>query len=234
MVSNAPIQVGMTDLFAGKSKIMVKQEFAALECCGCEARNRYRISEPNGEEEGPNIFLYIDEDSNCVERICCSVNRSLTLNVHLGATKDGPVVQSMHKPFSCQGCCCLRPSFTVYAGPEGSNLIGTIEDPCRCCMMDQQVYDRDHKLLFTTYGSICQCGICCPCCASVDFDVLKDGIKAASISKRPMTLCECLQKTNRFIVDFDQIDDFTEKRMLLAAAMLADLEYFEQQKNNDN
>mmetsp|Transcript_75790 Transcript_75790/g.222238 ORF Transcript_75790/g.222238 Transcript_75790/m.222238 type:complete len:240 (+) Transcript_75790:67-786(+) len=236
-VTNAPVQVVMpgNDLFNELPKILIKQEFAAMEMCGCEARNRYRISQPiNDDQEGPNIFLYIDEDSACLERICCSVNRSLTLNVHHGATKDGPVVQAMHKPFHCQGCCFMRPRFEVFKGARGSEMIGRVEDPCRCCEMDQQVFDKEDKLLFTTQGGVCQAGMCCPCCFSVDFDIKKDGVKAATISKRPMTCCEMCQRTNRFLVDFDQITDPNEKRMVLAAAMLIDLEYFEQNKNNDN
>jgi len=117
------------DIFNNASKVMVKQEFALLECFGCEAKNRYRVSIPNGEEEGQNIFLYINEESGCLERICCSTNRSLTLEVHQGATKDGPVVQAMHKPFHLQGCCFCRPNFTVFEGPQGGKEIGKVEDP---------------------------------------------------------------------------------------------------------
>lgn len=229
-MQEAPIQQSMGgDIFQGNQKIMVKQEFAVLEMCSCEAKNRYRVSVPNGEDEGPNIFLYIDEDSGCCERICCSKNRSLTLNVHQGSTKDGPVMMAMHKDFHLQGCCCCRPKFTLFDGPESSNQkIGYVEDPCRCCMMDQQILDANEKLVYTTYGSICQCGLCCPCCASVDFQVKKDGQDVGLISKRPMTLCECFQKTNRFIIDFPSDADATQKKMVFGAAMLADLEYFEQ------
>eukprot|EP00440_Ansanella_granifera_P016499 gb/GFBE01017927.1/.p1 GENE.gb/GFBE01017927.1/~~gb/GFBE01017927.1/.p1 ORF type:complete len:237 (+),score=68.25 gb/GFBE01017927.1/:1-711(+) len=233
---NAPEQVMMegADIFQGNQKIMVKQEFALLECFSCEAKNRYRVSVPNGEEEGPNVFLYVDEESGCCERICCSVNRSLTLNVHQGCTKDGPVVASMHKPFHLQGCCFCRPSFTVFAGPEGSKQIGQIEDPCRICVMDQQIKDEQGNLAYTTNGSICQMGMCCPCCASVDFDISKDGKKVGLISKRPMTIGECFKKTNRFTIDFPQGADATQKRLVFAAAMLLDLEYFEQNKNDNN
>lgn len=236
MAENAPGQQVMEgeDIFRQQAKIMVKQEFAAIECCGCEAKNRYRVSVPNGESEGPEVFLYVDEDSECCERICCSVNRSLTLNVHQGNTKDGKTVLSMRKPFHCQGCCCLRPKFDVMDGPSGAASIGTIEDPCRCCLMDQQVLDESGKLVYSTYGSICQLGICCPCCASVDFDIKKGEANVGKISKRPMTCGECLKKTNRFTIDFPGDAGAKEKKLIFAAAMLADLEYFEQNKNDNN
>jgi hypothetical protein len=232
----APIQqnMGTDDIFSGHPKIMVKQEFAALEMCSVEAKNRYRVSVPNGEDEG-NVFLYIDEDSACCERICCSVNRSLTLNVHKGSGKEGEVALAMHKPFHCQGCCCMRPSFTVYDGPKDSgSTIGQIEDPCRCCAMDQQIMNASGTLVYTTYGSICQLGLCCPCCAPVDFEVRKDGVDVGKISKRPMTCSECCMKTNRFTVEFPTDADANQKKLIFGAAMLVDLEYFEQNKNNKN
>jgi hypothetical protein len=231
----APEQMDMgADIFGGNEKIMVKQEFAILECFSCEAKNRYRVSVPNGEQEGTNIFLYVDEESGCLERICCSVNRSLTLNVHQGSTKDGATVMSMHKPFHCQGCCCCRPKFTVFSGPMASNnQIGEIDDPCRCCAMDQQIKDTSGKVVYSTYGSICQLGLCCPCCASVDFTIKKDGQDVGLISKRPMTCTECCQKTNRFTIDFPKDADNTQKQLVFGAAMLADLEYFEQNKNDN-
>jgi len=236
MVVGAPAQEEMinTDIFKGEAKIMVKQEFAMLECFGCEAKNRYRITVPNGEAEGADVFLYIAEESSCLQRLCCSVNRALTLNVYQGSDKTGAVVQSMHKPFHCQGCCCMRPHYEVYAGPEGTNPVGSVDDPCRCCKMDQQINDNKGTLLYTTEGSICQLGLCCPFCAPVNFDIKKEGQNVGLISKRPMTCCEMCQKTNRFTIDFPKDSSAVEKRLVFAAAMLADLEYFEQNKNNNN
>lgn len=210
-------------------RIMVKQEFAAGDLCGCEAKNRYRVSVPNGESEG-RTFLYVDEESQCVERLCCSVNRALTLTVHEGNSSWGAIAQKMKKPFHLQGCCFCRPSFEVQAG---LTKIGTIEDPFACCEMNQQIRDDRGALLYTTSGSVCQLGLCCPCVGSVDFQIKQAGAAVGSISKRPLTCEECIGKTNRFTVDFPAKASPNEKRLIFAAAMLADLEYFEQNKNNN-
>jgi len=216
------------DIFQGANRVLVKQEMVAIELCSIEAKQRYRISVPGpGNSEG-NVFLYITEESDCFERVCCSVNRSLKLKVHAGPNKEAPVVMTMTKPFSCQGCCFLRPNFTVY-GPGGEK-IGDIDDPCRCCVMDQQVMGPGSKLMFTTAGSICQAGICCPLCAGVEFDIKRDGRSVAGIEKMAMSAEECCLKTNRFMIKFNTVTDPKEKMMLLASAMLLDLEYFEQQK----
>lgn len=222
------------DLFKNSNKILIKQEWAAMETCGCEAKNRYRISVPQGETDEGDVFLYMDEESSCLERICCGPNRSLTLRLHEGKTKDDPIVQEMHKPFHCQGCCFMRPHFDVYAGKDGANKIGKIDDPFKCCQMDQQIYSKDDELLYTTQGSVCQLGMCCPVCFDVTFDILKNENKVGEIKKPPLNFTECCCATNRFLVDFQQIDDPEHRRMIFAAAMLLDLEYFEQQKGNND
>lgn len=221
----------MGDMFSNASQVMVTQEWAAVEMCGIEAKNRYRISVPmQGQKEGAT-FLYITEESQCLERVCCGPNRTLTLKVHEGNSKDGPVVMRMHKPFSCQACCFLRPTFKVY-GPGGmpNDQIGSIDDPCRCCYMDQRIFSKDGNVAFTTGGTMCQPGLCCPCCCGVDFNVTKNGSKVGSIEKIAQNLTEMCMKTNRFMIKFDKVQDNQERRLLLASAMLLDLEYFEQQK----
>lgn len=224
---------GVGDPLADKKTVLVKQEFAALECLGCEARNRYRVSVPtNDGKEGPQIFMYVTETSNCFERICCSVNRSLTLNLHSGPSKDHPIMMTMEKPFHLQHCCCCRPVFMV-KDAGGSNL-GTVEDPFRCCSIDQQIKDSAGQVKFRTGPtSICQLGIFCPCCADIDFPIYQnDGQRVGGVTKKALDCSEILLKTNRFVVDFDKIVDPADKRLVFAAAMLLDLEYFEQNKND--
>lgn len=238
-VIGAPLQQNMVDeqaaqdVFKGYNRIMIKQEWAAIELCDIEAKQRYRVSVPDGNKEGAP-FLYVTEESGCCERICCSTNRSLTLKLHNGPSKEHPVVQYMNKPFSIQNCCCCRPSFEVF-GPDRGTKIGNIEDPCRCCHMDQQIYDAAGSLIYTTNGSICQCGICCPLCADVTFEIRRKGGESVGTIKKLSLNCEdCCLKTNRFIIEYNGINQPNHKRMLFAAAMLLDLEYFEENKNNNN
>jgi len=210
------------DIFHGAARVYVKQEMAVVELCGIEAKQRYRISVPNGNKEGA-VFLYITEESDCVERICCGTNRSLKLRVHGGATKDGPVIMEMNKPF--QGWCCMRPSFSVSSSGQ---QIGEVDDPCRCCLVEQEVYGPNKNFIFKTAGTLCQTGIWCSMCAGVYFDVTKHGQKVAQIERLPMETEECCLMTNRFMIDFNSIQDPQERKMLLASAMLLDLAYFEE------
>jgi len=231
------------DLFNGAKRLFIQQEFAAIEMCSIEAKQRYRVSEATGDNKEGTPFLYITEESGCLERVCCSVNRTLTLQVHNGPTKEHPIALNFHKPFHLQGCCCCRPEFQVYGpdgvrenAPTGSPPMGTIKDPCRVCWMDQKVYGPggEADLKFNTEGSPWQCGLwCCPCCQGVEFKAKKGDAEVANVEKLPMDLMELCCNTNRFIVDFGSLTDNTEKKLLLASAMLLDLEYFEQNKNNN-
>jgi len=218
----------VTDIFPPNLKtLFIKQEMSAIELFGVEAKQKYRISDGSSGKEGPQTFLYISEDSNCAERICCGPNRSLKMKVHQGNSKEAPVIQTMDKNFSCG--CCIRPYFNVFDTASGA-MIGHIDDPCRCCLLDQQVSGASGSPLFTTVGSICQCGVFCPLCADVEFDIKKGDKKVAKITKKSLSLEDACMKTNRFTIDFDQLTEPLEKRMALASAMLLDLEYFEQQK----
>lgn len=166
-----------------------------------------------------------------MERLCCGPNRSLTLKVHQGNYKSGEPLMTMEKPFSLQQCCFLRPNFTVKDG--GGNELGKIEDPCRFCLMDQQVKDGSGNTLFTTKGTLFQCGICCPLCFDVNFEAEKENQWKASIRKLRPNCEEICLKTNRFIIDWEKVTDTKERKLLLASAMLLDLEYFEEHKNKD-
>merc|ERR1740123_1632548 len=111
----------------------------------------------------------------------------------------------MIKPFHIQGCCCcLRPSLDL---EDEEKKIGKIDDPWKCLVMDQQIKDAQGKPVFTTTGSIWQLGMCCPCCASVRFDVMRGTTREAGIERMALSCAEMCLKTNRFKIDFDKVTD---------------------------
>jgi len=210
----------------GAQKIFIKQEFELIEIFGIEAKQRYRISIPTQDNQEGQVFLYITEESACFQRFCCPNLRALKLKVHNGPSREGEVIQTMEMPFHCSGPCpFMRPSFTVQAG--GGQTIGSIDDPCHCCTMDQKVLGADGNEIFTVDGSSLQFGMCCPCCAPVTFAAKKGDREVGVIEKLPLDCGDVFKKTNRFIVDFGELKDPTERKLMLSSAMLLDLEYFE-------
>ena len=51
------------------------------------------------------------------------------------------------------------------------NFVGKVDDPFHCCTMDQTITDGEGTQIYGAAGSVCQPGMCCPCCGSVDFDI---------------------------------------------------------------
>ena len=172
--------------------------------------------------------MYIHEESECLERICCGPNRSLTLVVSQNH-RGGPELLRFKKPFHLQGCCFCRPSFDI-TNSQGTHL-GHIEDPCACCALDQRVFDAQNILKYKVYGSICQLGLCCPCCGDVVFSVKDmDGGPEGQIRKI-FTCGELCGLNNKFKVVYPPGAPQGDKALVLGATMLLHLQYFEQNKN---
>ena len=224
-----------------KHSVVITQEFAPVELFGLEGKNRYRVTASGPDPKDMNneaaSLFYIHEESNCCERIFCSVNRSLTLHVHEGGTRNGNVLFSMVKPFHLQGCiCCCRPTMEIYSG---GNRLGRVEDPFECevclsCKVNQNLYNETNDLIFTTYGTLCQPGWCCPCFCPITFNVKNHkGGSDGQIIKGYQNLIELCCQLNRFKVIFPPEATEQDKTLLIGASMLLDLEYFEQNKNQN-
>lgn len=241
--------MAMGDMFKGAQKIIVRQEFAPIELCGIESKNRYHVSVPKADGAPGNTFLYAMESSQCLERICCAACRSMKMNIHSGVDKTGPVALSFDKNFSCpmipcpfvicNPCvfapisllaCVMEPKFRI-SEPNGAYQ-GEIHDkamPLFCCKVDSTIKDRSGaEVMHTGPVSLCQCGTFCPCCADMTVPVTKQGKQVATITRNQLDICELLQKTNRFTIDFGSITDPSEKKRIFAAAFLLDLQYWEQ------
>ena len=229
----APVQMVMNRTPTGGvfgEANFIEQRIEAIELCGIEAKNRYAVSTSSSDPtvRGPGQqSMYIHEESECCERICCGPNRSLTLVVSQGF-KGGPELLRFKKPFHLQGCCCFRPSFEI-KNSQGTHL-GRVEDPCAFCALDQRVFDAENLLKYKVYGSICQIGLCCPCCGDVVFSV-KDMAGGPEGEIRKIFTCgELLGLNNKFKVVYPPGAPDGDKALVLGATMLLDLQYFEQKK----
>lgn len=237
------------EIFNNLKSVFIIQEFAAIEMCGIEAKNRYRIS-PSKDQPS---FLYAMESSACFERICCPGCRKLTMNLHQGSDKSGPVVLSMDKkchcpmmpcpallnpggwPIMCPWVCIasqMPPEFMVR---EGGAVIGSVFDPpwpLFGCKINSLIRDASGNEIMRT-GPVCMCqkGLVCPCCADMPIGVFKGEKQVATITRISLSCMQmCCTKTNNIQIDFDQVTDATEKKLVFAAAMLLDLQYFEQKE----
>lgn len=245
-MGSEPVQAGLLeeDMFGGRATILVDQKFEALEVlCGCEVKNKYKVGVPDERNKlsAGSDFLFMHEESDCCERICCSVNRELSLFLRQGSLPSGevaqrqqPLLMKMHKPFHLQFCCCMRPSMDVT--DANGTALGRVEDPFICCAIHQNVYRAGEKQPAFELGpkGCCNLAMCCPCCDDLVIPVFQQGKEVAQVTHVKMDCCECLGMTNRMKIDFGSVQDPKDRAMLFASMMLVELEYFEQQKNQNN
>ena len=133
----------------------------------------------------------------------------------------------VHKSFGTTSLCCWRPGVQIFTG-DGEK-IGHVEDPWRCCLMDQRIYDAAGLQIYGAAGSICQPAVFCPCLGNVEFEVTGPGGEptSAHISKLFGGCAEVMAKVNKFRVVFPAGATPTQKMVLLGTTLLIDFEYFE-------
>eukprot|EP00933_Yihiella_yeosuensis_P054383 TRINITY_DN52805_c0_g1_i1.p1 TRINITY_DN52805_c0_g1~~TRINITY_DN52805_c0_g1_i1.p1 ORF type:complete len:262 (+),score=31.34 TRINITY_DN52805_c0_g1_i1:70-855(+) len=240
------VNVGGMDLFQNSKSVLVTQEFAAIECLGIEAKNRYRVSTGQGQP----AFLYCMETSECCQRVCCPTCRKLTMNVHVGQDKTAPIALSMdmecHVPmvpwpvllhpgawcFTCPmiaiACASGPPTFVVR---EGTQMLGTVEDPLQpafCCNIDSLIKNAKGEVIMQAGPvTMCSMGMICPCVGDVVIPITRNGTQVAVVTRKALDCGELCLKTNRIQVDFGSVSDPTERKLIFSCAMLLDLKYFE-------
>merc|ERR1711959_402678 len=131
--------------------------------------------------------------------MCCKANRHVAMYVHQsGHDTSGPVIMQVHKSFGAAACCVARPAAQIFDGQ--ANKIGSVDDPWKCCVMDQRIYDVNGDKIFGTAGSVCQPGMCCPCLGNVEFNVTGPNGEPtnAHISKVFNGCSEMMAKVNNF------------------------------------
>ena len=256
VVTIAPVQavpaVSSSDTFGGSDILLVKQEFDLKDACGIEAKNRYRVSVPSdvsGSTEG-TVFLFGQEQSEGCERVCCPLCRSLTMNIHVGDNKHGNIAMSIEKPdchpqalpwplllhpaltipLGILACVSVNGPGAIYVVKDSSGaVLGSIVSPMMatfCCSGMQIIKDKDGLEVYRM-GPSSQCNSCCPCLNDEAVGIFKDGAEVATVTRKTLTCAEVCGKTNRFSVDFRKVTNLDQRRLIFAAAMSYDLQFWE-------
>ena len=141
----------------------------------------------------------------------------------------------VHKSFGTTSLCCWRPGVQIFTG-DGEK-IGHVEDPWRCCLMDERIYDAAGLRIYGAaglqiYGATlkpCQPAVFCPCLGNVEFEVTGPGGEptSAHISKLFGGCAEVVAKVHKLRVVFPAGATPAQKMALLGATLLIDFEYFE-------
>eukprot|EP00746_Dinoflagellata_sp_MGD_P077770 gnl/MRDRNA2_/MRDRNA2_31163_c0_seq1.p1 gnl/MRDRNA2_/MRDRNA2_31163_c0~~gnl/MRDRNA2_/MRDRNA2_31163_c0_seq1.p1 ORF type:complete len:333 (-),score=52.98 gnl/MRDRNA2_/MRDRNA2_31163_c0_seq1:42-1040(-) len=217
-----------------------------------EMANKYVIK----TEEGHPIFLAVEKTNVCnrqcggdcraVDVDVAIIGQDSALSEEAGSTVDwnfnpiqhvdsseSQVFIKLRKDFQCTLCCFNRPEVRVMSVASGK-LLGIIKHPWNFCDMTFSISDHFEQELLRARAGCCQSGILCPCplgpCSEVSFSVTDpaSGRELASLRKQvPGCLKYCFaQDVNNYLVEFDKIEDPTQRALMVALALFIDFRYF--------
>mmetsp|Transcript_18450 Transcript_18450/g.23856 ORF Transcript_18450/g.23856 Transcript_18450/m.23856 type:complete len:223 (+) Transcript_18450:135-803(+) len=221
---------------------MVKQTKRGCfqELLGCEAKNEFKIS---SIEESNNDIMYSLEESTCFCRFCCKNQREFKQNITVGADAGGPLLMSMHHPFSCPVApctCCWRPEI-IYADSKGASL-GKTTVPFFWCLPNFSVQDGNENLEYNVHQPECCFGLCVNCFAegccncNVPFYVYspendKDHIGKIFKHRRGFGT-QIFSDADTFQVDFPDGSSPEQKARLLGTIIFINMAFFESQNDS--
>lgn len=232
-----PCQQLMDDL--GDEALLTRQ-FNAMELIGLEGKNTYMLFPDSAIEpvlsgvQGPKAqsIAFTVEDSGTCERIFLAGGRSLTFTTHLGTAKDGDVAYKVKKQRHWP-CCfiCSRPSAEVQ--DANGTLLGRHEDPCMWnCTIKNEFYDHEGSLRFQSVMSICQLGVCFPCCGVIISDVQDaTGGSVGQVTRLQMTLWEMWSRMSKQRIQFPKGINSKDKVLLVAGMTISDAVYNSQNQS---
>ena len=227
----------MTELI-GSTGAVIRQEVDMFEVIsGCETQNRYNVflQSPMGLKYA---FRCI-ERSGCCSRTCCSNNcRSLKLDIrHVASANEDPdlskVFISANKPCACNCCCFCRAHLDIILS-DNNLLIGRIREPCTCCDIETEIYDRNNELKYNIIGDCCQFGLCCGSSAEkmaeIEFRIKSQGQTVGVMKKLSSTMGEYFSKADSYKITFPNKATAEEKMLLICAGLLIDYQNFEKKE----
>ena len=226
-------------------EIYIQQPFRSgewcLQNCLCwEVKNRYEAFSVNKETKDATSIFSLIEESSCLSRQRCpSANRPFTLNAVMSGAYDDEqmTIFSLVRPYRC-GCFCCSPTMCIGRSYMevyvGERCIGTVQEDCVLCncKVNFSVYDSENRRL---------CGLqrfCCVCdCVKTGFDITIEGEKTdRKITKTFGGLVKELFTTNdNYVVEFPkQFRSRESKVLLIAASMLLEYRYFENNQDSNS
>jgi len=229
------------------NKLIVKQDLSVIEAVSqgcCEFNNKYRLFNENGQ-----LVYQVIEESDVLCRCCCNPNHKLNLEVKDEYDRK---VMDIYRPFKVPRCCpvclpCCQQQATIATGGYDNDLKvkGMLWQPCcggfftpklelyegTTVDADGGVEDKGTLNGIVTGPTCCIGGICCDSefrLTGEDTDaapwatITKEGAKDfTSLAK------ELLTDADNFTMEFTEGTSVEQKANALAANMLLDFMFFE-------
>ena len=227
------IQDPMTEL-AQCTGAIIRQEVEMLEVVtGCETQNRYNVFLQSNM--GLKYAFNCRERSGCCGRNCCSTDcRTINIDIrHVTSAGVDPDLAKIFinavKPCTCVCCCFCRPVMDIQLAT--GQYLGKIRDPCTCCDLKTEVYDKSNNFKYEIVGDCCQVGLCCGSAAEkiteIQFNILRNGQNVGIMRKLTSSMGEFFSKADSYKITFPLDATPEDKMLLICAGLLIDYENFE-------
>ena len=217
---------------------IIRQELEMFEIIsGCETQNRYHVFLQSNK--GLKYAFKCIERSGCCARACCSNNcRTIKLDIrHVASANEDPDLAklfiSARKPCACSCCCFCRPQLNINLSTNNEYL-GKIREPCSCCDIKMETYDKNKTLKYLIIGNCCQYGLCCGSSAEklaeIQFKILRNGQSVGIMKKLTSSYGEYFSKADSYKITFPLDATPEDKMLLICAGLLVDYQNFEKDK----
>ena len=227
---------------AGCFGALIRQEIEMFEVIsGCETQNRYHVFLQSNM--GLKYAFKCIERSGCCARVCCSNDcRSLKLDIrHVASANEDPdlskILISAIKPCACNCCCFCRTHLDICLS-DNNIFIGRIREPCTCCDIETEIYDKNNELKYIIVGNCCQFGLCCGSSAEklteINFKIKSNGQNVGVMKKLSSSMGEYFSKADSYKIVFPNDATPEEKMLLICAGLLIDYQNFEKKETPKN
>ena len=214
---------------------ILRQELEMYEIIsGCETQNRYHVFLQSSM--GIKYAFKCIERSGCCGRVCCCNDcRSIKVDIrHVKSANEDPDLATLFisakKPCALNCCCFCRPQLNISLAKNNSYL-GKIREPCTCCNIETEVYDKNKSLKYRIIGSCCQYGLCCGSSAEkiaeIQFKITKHGQTVGIMKKLTSSMGEYFSKADSYKISFPLDATPEDKILLICAGLLIDYQNFE-------
>jgi len=233
-VVTTSVVVGGLAALEGRNTLMIHQQINMEEVmCGCAGANRYDVSDMNTGE----AVLFINEESDCCERICCAPNHSAILNVYdvRNGVPDNTLVMVLTKPFKflhCFNCADICRGEMSASYPDGKPL-AIVKEKSGSFTPNIETMDREGKHVANAVGPTCCIGGMAELCNDMVFSMQDENETPFGqlTKKKPDSFCSALTEmysdADRFTLELPATMPSESRAALIASSILVDYMFFE-------
>lgn len=236
---------------SGAKSVFIKQTIEWVEMVsGYETPNRYQVYYKNQGDSHYTMLFSCKEISDYCSRQCCSGEaRPFTMNIkHVSNSNiETDFTQNnfavLNKPYKCSCFCLARPELTGSFSSIDGPMFGKISQPYTCLDPVFQCYNSSGQIAYSITTDCCQCGFCCRggcgMFEAITFHIFS-GDKCDSkmtnnavgrIVKHSMGIQSLVSDADNFEVFFPLDATPENKLTLIAAALMIDYQFFEENPN---